>query len=151
MSELEDLYQQLLLDHSRHPRNKGPLPGATHEAAGKNPLCGDEVQVHARLEGERVAELRFEGRGCVISQAAASLMTEAAQGLERPEFEALFEGFHALVTGGEVPAAARAAGSWEKLAAFQGVAAFPTRVKCATLPWHALRAALAGAAEARTE
>ncbi len=143
-AELEDLYQEVILDHNKRPRNKGPLPDATASADGHNPLCGDKIKVHVRVEGDRVVDLRFEGAGCAISQASASTMTEAVKGLSRSEIETLFEGFHVVVTG---KADADSQPGLGKLAVFSGVSEFPMRVKCATLAWHTLRAALAGAAE----
>ena len=139
MSELTDLYQQVLLDHYRSPRNRGRPPGAERSAEGHNPLCGDRITVHVDLAGDRLRAVGFEGSGCAISQASASLMTEAAQGLTRAEFERLFAAFRALVTGG-APAGGVDLGKLEALA---GVAGFPMRVKCATLAWHTLEAALA--------
>jgi nitrogen fixation NifU-like protein len=136
MTGLSDLYQEVLLDHHRSPRNFGPLEGATGRADGYNPLCGDRVTIFARVEGDRIAGVRFVGAGCAISTASASLMTEAVKGRTRAEADALFERFHALVRG---------EGKGEglgKLEALGGVAEFPARVKCATLSWHALRAAL---------
>lgn len=143
MNGLDDLYQEILLDHYRRPRNFGPLPGANREADGHNPLCGDRVHVHVRLEGDRVADLRFEGSGCAISTASASMMTERAKGRSRAEIETELERFRALVTGeGTVPGE----DEMGELAALAGVRAFPMRVKCATLAWHTLKAALEGAA-----
>jgi nitrogen fixation protein NifU and related proteins len=141
-SELSDLYQEVVLDHGKRPRNFGPLPGETHHAEGLNPLCGDRVLVHARLEDGRLVEVRFEGSGCAISKASASVMTGVVKGRSAPEIDALFERFHRLVTEGPVAGDAEALG---KLAVFAGVHEFPTRVKCASLAWHALRQALRGA------
>ena len=138
MSELTDLYQQVLLDHYRSPRNRGRPPGADHSAEGHNPLCGDRITVHVDFAGDRLRAIGFEGSGCAISQASASLMTEAARGLTRAEFERLFAAFRAAVTGG----APEPGVELGKLEALTGVAAFPMRVKCATLAWHALEAAL---------
>ena len=141
MSELTDLYQEVVLDHGKRPRNFGPLEGATHRAEGLNPLCGDHFTVQARLEDGRIAEARFEGSGCAISKASASVMTGAVKGKTTAEIEALFERCHRLVTEG--PAAVEAE-SLGKLAVFGGVHEYPTRVKCASLAWHTLRAALRG-------
>jgi nitrogen fixation NifU-like protein len=139
---LDDLYQEILLDHYKRPRNFGPLPDADHEADGHNPLCGDRVHVRVKLDGERLADVRFEGSGCAISTASASMMTDAVRGRTRAEVEAEFERFRALVTGeGKVPAPAEVAEMGE-IAALAGVRTFPMRVKCATLAWHTLRAAL---------
>lgn len=137
---LADLYQQLIVDHSRRPRNFRKLDPADRRLEGFNPLCGDRVTVYVNLEGDRIREASFEGSGCAISTASASLMTESLKGKTLAEVHRLFEAFHKLVTGG--PAAPY--GELGKLAAFAGVAAYPSRVKCATLPWHTLRAALAG-------
>jgi len=142
MSELDDLYQEILLDHYRRPRNFGPLPGADREVDGHNPLCGDRLRLRLRLDGDTVAEARFEGSGCAISTASASMMTEAIRGRPVAEVLALAARFRALVTGeGE----AGTAESMGELAALAGVRAYPMRVKCATLAWHALRSALEGA------
>jgi nitrogen fixation NifU-like protein len=144
MSELSDLYQEVILDHGKRPRNFGPLEGATHHAEGLNPLCGDHLLVHARMEGGRLAEVRFEGSGCAISKASASVMTGAVKGLGGPEVDSLFERVHRLVTEGDAGSDAAALG---KLAVFGGVHEFPTRVKCASLAWHTLRQAMRGGGE----
>jgi nitrogen fixation NifU-like protein len=146
MSELTDLYQEVVLDHGKRPRNFGPLEGATHNAEGLNPLCGDHFVVHAKVEGDVVREAKFEGSGCAISKASASVMTGVVKGKTAAEIDAIFDKFHRLVTEGP---AALPGGSDElgKLAVFGGVHEYPTRVKCASLAWHALRAALAGAQE----
>jgi len=137
---LEELYQQLIVDHSRRPRNFRKLEPAERSLEGFNPLCGDRVRVYVNLDGDRIREASFEGCGCAICTASASLMTDSVKGRHLAEVERLFEAFHKLVTGGS-PAAETELG---KLAAFGAVAAYPARVKCATLPWHTLRAALAG-------
>lgn len=139
MSELRDLYQEVILDHNRRPRNFGALPSANHQAEGYNPLCGDKVTVFLDLEEDgRIRDVAFQGSGCAISTASASLMTEALKGRTAEEARALFHDFHGLVTTGE------GEGSEElgKLAVFSGVREFPMRVKCATLAWHTLLAAL---------
>jgi nitrogen fixation NifU-like protein len=141
MSDLTDLYQEVVLDHGKRPRNFGPLADATHHAEGLNPLCGDHLTVWAKVDGDRVNEARFEGSGCAISKASASVMTGAVKGKTRAEVDALFERFHRLVTEGPRPGDEESLG---KLAVFGGVHEYPTRVKCASLAWHALRAALAG-------
>ncbi len=143
-SELSDLYQEVVLDHGKRPRNFGPLEGATHDAEGLNPLCGDHFTVHARVEDGVVREAKFEGSGCAISKASASVMTGIVKGKTPEEIERIFERFHRLVTEGPEGEDAEALG---KLAVFGGVHDYPTRVKCASLAWHALRAALAGARE----
>ena len=149
MSELRELYQQVILDHNRNPRNRGPFKDANRHAEGFNPLCGDHVHLHV-LERDGVIErATFEGNGCAISTAAASTMTEAIAGKTTGEAHEMFRRFHAVVTGQE---AAEEILDLGKLAAFAGVAEFPMRVKCATLVWHAMENALAGTAEvARTE
>jgi len=136
--DLRDLYQEVILDHNRRPRNFGPLSDANRHAVGHNPLCGDRIQVHLRVEDGRVQGIRFEGAGCAISTASASLMTEALRGKTVEEAHTLFHGFHELVTRGEGDPA-----DLGKLAVFTGVREFPIRVKCATLAWHTLEAALA--------
>jgi nitrogen fixation NifU-like protein len=142
--ELKDLYAEVILDHGRRPRNFGPLPGADRRANGWNPLCGDKIALGLKVADGRVAEARFEGSGCAISTASASLMTEAVRGRSPDEIGTLFDRFHDLVTGKAGVEGDRSLG---KLAAFAGVAEFPVRVKCATLPWHTLKAAL----DARSE
>jgi nitrogen fixation NifU-like protein len=143
-SELTDLYQEVVLDHGKRPRNFGPLADATHRAEGLNPLCGDHLTVFAKVDGDRVNEARFEGSGCAISKASASVMTGVVKGKTRAEIDAIFERFHRLVTEGPRAGDEESLG---KLAVFGGVHEFPTRVKCASLAWHALRAALAGKGE----
>ena len=137
--DLKELYRDVILDHNRRPRNFGPLEGASHHAEGNNPLCGDRLSLAVRLNGERIEDIRFEGRGCAISTASASLMTEAVKGKDRTSVRQLFDQVHALLTQ---PDAAPAA-SLGKLAALSGVREFPARVKCASLCWHTLNAALA--------
>ncbi len=137
---LRELYQEVLLDHYRRPRNAGPLAEATHEAEGNNPLCGDRIKVQLGLDGERLDRVAFEGSGCAISTAAASLMTEAVKGKTRSEAEDLFREFQRMLTAPTPPADAEE--RLGKLAIFEGVREFPVRVKCATLAWHTLHAAL---------
>lgn len=141
MPDLRDLYQEVILDHSRRPQNYRVIEGATGKAEGFNPLCGDRVTVYLDLGDDRVRDISFQGQGCSISKASASLMTAAVRGKTRAEAEALFDRFHEMVTG--APGAPRDAKALGKLAVFSGIAEFPTRVKCAVLPWHTLRAALA--------
>jgi nitrogen fixation protein NifU and related proteins len=138
MNDLRDLYQEVILDHNRRPRNFGPLPTANRRAEGHNPLCGDRVTVYLDLAGGRIQDVAFQGSGCAISTASASLMTEALKGLTLEEARGLFKGFHDLVTLG----AAEGSPELGKLAVFTGVREYPMRVKCATLAWHALMAAL---------
>jgi nitrogen fixation protein NifU and related proteins len=136
--DLKDLYREVILDHNRSPRNFGRLEPADSSAAGHNPLCGDELTIWLRMDHDKVSDLRFEGRGCAISVAAASLMTEAVRGRSRAEIARLYAAVHALLTGRE-----RVAGEdLGKLLALAGVAEYPARVKCASLSWHTLNAAL---------
>ena len=147
MSELRELYQSTILDHNKSPRNFGKLANANREANGHNPLCGDRIAIHADVEGDLLRDVAFEGAGCAISTASASLMTQAVKGKPLAYVERLFERFHELLTAGGEPDA-----ELGKLAVFAGVREYPMRVKCATLAWHTLRAALAGRGEtARTE
>ena len=148
--ELRELYQEVILDHSKRPRNKGALPQASHRAEGHNPLCGDRTTVFLQVEGEIVREVRFEGAGCSISTASASMMTDALRGKTLAEVHALFERFHELVTA-DPSRAAEVAPELGKLVVFAGVHEFPMRVKCASLPWHTMKAALEGGAKATTE
>jgi nitrogen fixation NifU-like protein len=148
-SEIAELYQQLIIDHSKRPRNKGTLAGATRQAVGHNPLCGDRVTVYLRLDADRLADVKFEGVGCAICTASASLMTEKLKGLTEAQVYELFDRFHGLLTG--QAGYERAAEELGKLAALAGVKRFPIRVKCATLPWHTLKAALTGQDLASTE
>ena len=138
MSDLRDLYQEVILDHTRRPRNFGTLANANREAKGHNPLCGDQVSVYLQMEGDRIADIAFQGSGCAISTASASLMTEALKGRSVEEVQEIFKGFHDLVTTG----AGEGSPELGKLAVFSGVREFPMRVKCATLAWHTLLAAL---------
>lgn len=143
-SELRELYQETILDHSRKPRNFGALPEANREAEGYNPLCGDRAKITLAVEGDVIKDVRFQGAGCSIFTASASMMTESVKGKTRPQAEALFERFHDLITADPSQAARRAAPELGKLAVFAGVSEFPVRVKCAALAWHTLKAALAG-------
>jgi len=147
MSDLRDLYQEVILDHNRHPRNFGVLEGANRVAEGHNPLCGDRVSVYLQIEEDRIRGIAFRGSGCAISTASASLMTEALKGKTVEEARKLFHGFHDLVTTGGEDDPDRLG----KLAVFSGVREFPIRVKCATLCWHTLRSALADGAVVATE
>ena len=141
--DLADLYRDVIVDHNRHPRNRGPLAGATHRAEGNNPLCGDQLRVFLEVKDDRIAELRFEGSGCAISTASASLMSEAVRGHTRAEAAELFTAMHRMLTTPGATPDPRLG----KLAALAGVREFPARVKCASLCWHTLNAALARAAE----
>ena len=142
--ETDELYQRIVLDHGRRPRNQGPLPGATHGARGDNPFCGDRWQVSLVVDGDVVREVRYEGAGCAISTAAASMMSEAVKGKRRGEIEELWRGFESLVSSAKAAADANSSAALGDLAAFAGVRRFPVRVKCARLPWQTLLAALAG-------
>ncbi|MFP3566535.1 Fe-S cluster assembly sulfur transfer protein SufU [Paraburkholderia sp. SIMBA_030] len=142
MSDLGELYQEVIFDHYRRPRNHGVLAGANRKAEGYNPLCGDKVTLYLRIEDGIVKDVSFEGSGCAIATASASLMTEALKGKTEAEAQALFGRFREMVTAsGLVPVGAPDLG---KLAALSGVREFPARVKCATLAWHTLHAALQG-------
>jgi nitrogen fixation protein NifU and related proteins len=150
-SELRELYQEVILDHARKPRNFREMEGATSRAEGFNPLCGDKATVFVHLDGGVVTDVSFKGAGCSISTASASMMTEALRGKTAAEADALFERFHRLVTSDPAKAQENAAPELGKLAVFAGVSEFPVRVKCASLPWHTFKAALAGEGRASTE
>lgn len=139
MSDLRDLYQEMILDHNRHPRNFGELAAPAQVAQGHNPLCGDRLTVYVVLEDGKVKDVHFKGNGCAISMASASIMTELVKGRSAADVRALFDRFHRLMTeDGADPVAPED----EAMAVFSGVREFPIRVKCATLPWHTLKAAL---------
>ena len=140
MSEASDLYQQIILDHNRSPRNFREIENPDRQAIGDNPLCGDKITVYLELDGDRIKDVSFRGSGCAISQASASLMTAAVLGKTSSEAQILFRQFHGMVTGSPDQRPDREA--LGKLAAFAGVRRFPARVKCANLPWHTLHAAL---------
>jgi nitrogen fixation NifU-like protein len=149
MSELNELYQEVILDHNRRPRNFGPLPTATHRANGHNPLCGDKLTLALEVQGDQIVKAMFEGSGCAISKASASLMTDAIKGHSLAEAETLFQAFHLMVTTPiSDPVDESQVG---KLAVLAGVREFPTRVKCASLAWHTMKAALSGSQLAKTE
>jgi nitrogen fixation NifU-like protein len=137
--ELTGLYQETILEHNRAPRNFRELANASARAQGHNPLCGDEVTVWLKVDGDRVTDATFVGSGCALSKASASMMTQAIKGKSRAEAEAIFERFHAMVTGRDGTQSDEQLG---KLKVFAGVARFPTRVKCASLAWHAMKEAL---------
>jgi nitrogen fixation NifU-like protein len=148
---LRELYQEVILDHSRHPRHFGALQGATHRGQGYNPLCGDRVTVYLHVDDDgRIDDVSFEGRGCAISQASASMMTEMIKGRSVAEAEDLMGGFLRLVKG-EEDANGLAGEDRERLDVMAGVSAFPMRVKCATLAWHTMKSALEGGTAAKTE
>jgi nitrogen fixation protein NifU and related proteins len=139
MATLSALYQDVILDHNRRPQNYGRLNGANRRAEGNNPLCGDRLTVWLRIEDDVIQDVAFEGAGCAISKASASLMTSAVKGRPVSEATAIFERFRRMILGQSQPEDSKQLG---KLAVFSGVAAYPIRVKCATLGWHALKAAL---------
>jgi nitrogen fixation NifU-like protein len=141
MSDLTDLYQEVILDHNRRPRNFHAIDHADRRQEGFNPLCGDRLMLYVRLDGNRIADVAFQGSGCAISKASASLMTEALKGKTLDEARTLFDRFHAMITSGPetVP------DDLGKLSVLAGVREFPTRVKCASLAWHTMKAAVQGA------
>jgi len=141
MPDLRDLYQDVIIEHSKAPRNYRELATANHKAEGFNPLCGDHFTVYLDLEGDRIRDIAFQGSGCAISKASDSMMTQSLKGKTRADAEDIFERFHRLVTGQADNGNKTELG---KLAVFSGVSEFPVRVKCATLAWHALHAALEG-------
>jgi nitrogen fixation protein NifU and related proteins len=141
MSDLRELYQQVILDHNKNPRNFREMEDATSRVDGYNPLCGDHYTVFLKTEGETIQEVSFTGSGCAISKASASVMSSTVKGKSKEEAERLFDTFHRLVTG---DASGLSAADLGRLAAFSGVSEFPARVKCATLAWHTLRSALEG-------
>lgn len=143
MSITSDLYQEIILDHNRRPRNFGELPGANRQAEGHNPLCGDKVTIYLKLEDDVIEEIRFKGAGCAISTASASIMTESLKGKTVQEARHLFEIFRNLVTGSASAEAGHEA-ELGNLVAFHGVRDYPVRIKCATLAWHALKTSLEG-------
>jgi nitrogen fixation NifU-like protein len=141
MADLRDLYQEVILEHSKAPRNYRQLGAANHHAEGFNPLCGDHFTVYLEMDGDAIRDVSFQGSGCAISKASASMMTQAVKGKNKAEAAKLFDTFHRLVTTGEVNGNQSDLG---KLAVFSGVSEFPVRVKCATLAWHTLQAAMEG-------
>lgn len=146
--DLKELYRDVILDHNKHPRNFGRLDPADAQADGHNPLCGDRLSVFVKMDGDRIADLKFEGKGCAISTASASMMTEAVKGKDKAAVGELFEKIHSLLTQQSAAPGAELG----KLAALQGVREFPSRVKCASLCWHTLNAALErGASTVSTE
>ncbi len=147
MSDLNDLYQEVILDHNRRPRNFHRMADASHHAEGFNPLCGDRLTLYLKIEGDRISDLSFEGSGCAISKASASLMTDALKGHTVAEATAMFDRFHRMVT----TPADEPVEDLGKLSAFAGVREFPVRVKCASLAWHTLKAAMSREPRATTE
>ncbi|MEP6788061.1 MAG: Fe-S cluster assembly sulfur transfer protein SufU [Acidobacteriota bacterium] len=149
MSELSDLYQEVILEHNKNPRNFREIVDADQYADGKNPLCGDALRVYVALDGDTVTDVAFKGSGCAISKASASMMTQAVKGKTKAEAEAIFGEFHAMVTGDlDIETDENDLG---KLKIFSGVLEFPARVKCASLSWHTLNAALHGENVVSTE
>jgi nitrogen fixation protein NifU and related proteins len=146
MSDLRELYQQVILDHNKNPRNFGELPTATSHVEGYNPLCGDHYTIYLDVDGDTIRQVNFTGSGCAISKASASVMSTVVKGKSRDEAARLFDTFHKLVTGEGSPEGA----DLGRLAAFSGVSEFPARVKCASLAWHTLKTALDGKQEAVT-
>jgi nitrogen fixation NifU-like protein len=144
MSDLRELYQQVILDHNKNPRNFHEMPDATRHVDGYNPLCGDHYTVYVRVDGDTIGEVSFTGNGCAISKASASVMSSTVKGKSKEEAGRLFDTFHRLVTG---DASGLSAADLGRLAAFSGVSEFPARVKCATLAWHTLKSALEGGDE----
>lgn len=142
MSDLRELYQQVIMDHNKSPRNFKKLETANHQAEGHNPLCGDQCTVYLHLDHNRIQDITFQGSGCAISKASASIMTTVLKGSTLQEAENLFQSFHKIVTGELVPGQEETEGKNRKLAAFYGVRDFPARVKCATLAWHTFKAAM---------
>ena len=147
MSDLNDLYQEVILDHNRRPRNFHALENASHRAEGYNPLCGDRLTLYLKLDGDLISDIGFEGAGCAISKASASLMTDAIKGRTVPDARSLFDRFHRMVT----TPMDEDVEDLGKLSVLAGVREFPVRVKCASLAWHTFRAALEGAQKASTE
>ena len=143
MNDLQDLYREVILDHNRQPRNFGELEDADRVVEGVNPLCGDRMTLYVNLDSERVSDIRFKGTGCAISVASSSLMTERAKGNSVAELQELFDRVHAMLTDDGTDFALELEGL-DKLAVLSGVRAYPTRVKCATLAWHALIGAISG-------
>jgi len=141
MSELSELYQEVILDHNKQPRNFRKLEDANRHAEGYNPLCGDQITVYLKMDGDKIDDVSFVGSGCAISKASSSMMTAAVKGKTKAEAEALFEKFHHMVTGKPHSELPEGIG---KLAVFSGVCEFPSRVKCASLAWHTLRSAMHG-------
>jgi len=144
MNDLKDLYQEVILDHNKQPRNFRRMEGATHHSEGFNPLCGDQIELFLKMKGDTIEDISFQGSGCAISKASSSMMTSLLKGKTRPEAEQLFEGFHRMVTGSVGDPLSEGLG---KLAVFSGVCEYPARVKCASLAWHTLKSALAGKEE----
>ena len=151
MSELRELYQQVILDHNRKPRNFRVLDSANRTAEGYNPLCGDQISLYLNVEGGVIKDAAFQGKGCAISKASASMMTAGVIGKRVDEAQALFQRVHAMLTSDAAPHGDTTGEGVGKLAVFAGVREFPSRIKCAVLPWHTLHAAFAAQASVSTE
>ena len=143
--DIKELYQEIVLDHGKNPRNKNKCKGFNKDAKGHNPLCGDQISIQIIMEGEKISDVKFTGAGCEISTASASILTESIKGKSKNEIERIFENFHDLVTGNETEE------DLGKLTIFEGVQKYPVRIKCATLSWHALIAAIKDEKETTTE
>lgn len=148
MTDTRSLYEQVILDHNKAPRNFGEMEGADLSAEGYNPLCGDQFTVYIKLDGDRITEVQFEGAGCAISKSSASVMTTLIKGKTGEEAKALFDRFHGMITAD--PQAALSKEDLGKLMVFSGVREYPIRIKCATLPWHTLLSAIAGSSDSVT-
>ena len=144
--DMDDLYQEMILDHYKNPRNKHVMENSDYDAKGHNPLCGDNIQIFLHMNGDIIEDISFEGSGCAISQASASLLTELLKGKDVKDANHLFDNMHDMLTGNEVDLE-----EMGKLAALSGVSEFPMRVKCATLAWHTMKAALEGKESISTE
>ncbi len=149
MPDLKQLYQEIILDHNKNPRNFGKIPSPTHKAEGYNPLCGDRYTVYLQVEDGKIVNVGFDGAGCAISKSSASLMTSCLKGATLEEAQQIFDNFHRMLTEDTNPE--ELPGKLCKIVALQGVKAFPTRIKCATLVWHTMKSALDGREEATTE
>ena len=149
MSDLKQLYQEIILDHNKNPRNFGKIPDPTHKAEGYNPLCGDRYTVYLQVKDGKIVNVGFDGAGCAISKSSASLMTSCLKGSTLEEAQQVFDNFHRMLTEDTNPE--ELPGKLCKIVALQGVKAFPTRIKCATLVWHTMKSALDGKVEATTE
>ena len=146
MNDWDELYMEVILDHNKNPRNKGKIPKYTHSADGHNPLCGDKISIQIGVENNTVTDAKFIGTGCAISTASASILTDTIKGLKKAQIEEMFKNFHNLVMD-----KSSEKNNLGKFSVFEGVKKYPTRVKCATLSWHALMAALEGKKETSTE
>ena len=149
MSDLKQLYQEMILDHNKNPRNFGEIAHPTHKAEGYNPLCGDQYTLYLQVENDKIVDVGFKGAGCAISKSSASIMTSCLKGATLEEAEQMFDNFHRMLTRDAKPE--ELPGKLCKIVALQGVKDFPTRIKCATLVWHTMKSALKGDTETTTE